>query len=152
MVLLDRKGLLRKEELEKIKVELGNDEFVYVRQMTGQGRDKFEQSIVKLTESPGGVVSYERTMDDFRAKLAVNTVCDEEGNLILDADDFLKLSQHMSAKKLELIINVAQKLNAITEKDKEDLVKNLEGAKSADSTLGSASGLDTPIPMNSLEE
>jgi hypothetical protein len=30
----------------------------------------------------------------------------------------------MSAKRLEKIINVSQKLNAITEEDKEEIVKN----------------------------
>ena len=124
---LSRNLLLKKEELEKVKVDLGKDEFVYVRQMTGRERDNFEQSLIKEKKNAKGeVVSYDRALGDFRAKLAVVTVCDEEGKALFLPEDYSLLSQNMSAKRLELIVNAAQKLNAITEEDKEELVKNLE--------------------------
>ena len=53
-------------------------------------------------------------------------MCDEEGKALFLPEDYSLLSQNMSAKRLELIVNAAQKLNAITEEDKEELVKNLE--------------------------
>ena len=43
----------------------------------------------------------------------------------------------MSAKRLEKIINVAQKLNAITEEDKEALVKNSEAVLDGNSNSDS---------------
>jgi hypothetical protein len=43
----------------------------------------------------------------------------------------------MSAASLEKIVNSAQELNRITTTDKENLIKNSEGALSADSTSGS---------------
>jgi hypothetical protein len=125
--LLDRKALLAKEDLKVEKVDLGKDEFVYVRQMTGHERDTFEQSLIKeQKDSKGNVVSYDRALGDFRAKLAVCTVCDEKGKLLLDPKDYDLLSKNMSAYRLERIINKAQSLNNITEEDKEGLVKNSE--------------------------
>lgn len=125
--LLNRSKLLEKEELQTTKVEFENGDYVYVRQMTGHERDTFEQSLLKKNrDSKGNIVGYEQSTDDFRAKLAVCTVCDEKGNLILQPGDYLILSKSMSAKTLERIINEAQKLNAITEEDKEALVKNSE--------------------------
>lgn len=124
-VLLNRDALLAKEELTIEKVEFDNGDFVYVRQMTGHERDLFEQSLLKKNrDSKGIVVSYEQATEDFRAKLAVVTLCDEAGNSILEPKDYPILSRNMSAKRLETIINKAQKLNAITEEDKEAIVKN----------------------------
>lgn len=142
MGLLDRNSLLAKEKLEVEKVDLGNNECVYVKQMTGRERDKFEQSLLKkIKDKKGQIVSVEQATDDFRAKLAVVTVCDENGNLLLNPDDYLVLSQHMSAARLEKIVNAAQRLNAITEEDKESLVKNLKAEPEEDSNSGSAENL-----------
>lgn len=139
MSLLNREKLLAKEKLEIRKVNLGKDEFVYVRQMTGRERDIFEQSFLKEIKNKKGVaIGYDKTLDDFRAKLAVCTVCDEKGDLILQPNDFVDLSRNMSAARLEVIINVAQELNKISEEDKEDLVKNSEAALSGNSTSDSA--------------
>ena len=80
MALLDRKALLAKEKLEVTKVDLGDGNYVFVRQMTGRERDRFEQSLIKENKNAEG--GYEKTLEDFRAKLAVCTVSDEDGNLI----------------------------------------------------------------------
>jgi len=138
MALLDRKGLLKKEELKIEKVFLGKDEFVFVRQMTGRERDRFEQSLMKEVKQNDGSVNYERSLEDFRAKLAVNTICDEQGNNLLQPNDYSILSQHMSAARLELIVNKSQELNRITQEDRENLVKNLTGGQSEDSISDSA--------------
>lgn len=139
METLSRNSLLAKEELEKVKVDLGKGESVYVRQMTGRERDNFEQSLIKeKKDAKGNVVSYDRALGDFRAKLAVVTVCDEEGKALFLSDDYSLLSQNMSAKRLELIVNAAQKLNAITEEDKEALVKNSSAEPEDNSNSDSA--------------
>lgn len=124
MALMDRTKLLAKEPLRIEKIHFGKGEFVFVRQMTGRERDRFEQSLVKEVKDDKGNVEYERSLEDFRAKLAVNTICDAEGNNLLQPDDYPVLSQNMSAAKLELIVNKAQELNRISEADKEGLVKN----------------------------
>lgn len=139
MALLDRKKLLAKEELEIVKVSLNKNDFVFVRQMTGRERDRWEQSLrTKLRDKKGKVIDYQMNLDDFRAKLAVKTVCGEKGTLLLEDGDYEKLSQNISAATLEKIINAAQEINKISEEDKDALVKNLEGAQSADSTSDSA--------------
>ena len=125
MTTLSRNLLLQKEELEKVQVDLGKGESVWVRQMTGRERDNFEQSLIKeKKDAKGNVISYDRALGDFRAKLAVATCCDDEGKALFLPDDYSLLSQNMSAKRLEMIVNAAQKLNAISEEDKEALVKN----------------------------
>lgn len=123
--LLDKTSLLSKEKLEIQKVVFDNGDFVFVRQMTGHERDTFEQSLLrKNRDNKGAVIGYEQATEDFRAKLAVITLCDEEGKALLEPKDYLTLSMNMSAKRLEQIVNEAQKLNAISEEDKEALVKN----------------------------
>lgn len=125
MGLLSKEKLLKRGKLEIVKVDLNEGDFVYVRQMTGRERDQWEGSLLReVKDKKGNVVNYERALGDFRAKLAVNTVCDEKGKLLLGMEDYATLSQNMSAKLLEKIITVAQKLNSITEEDKEELIKN----------------------------
>ena len=136
MAQLDRNALLAKEKLEVVKVELGKGDFVFVRQMTGRERDRFEQSLIKENKNVEG--GYEKSLEDFRAKLAVCTVSDEAGNLVLRPGDYETLSQNMSAARLERMINVAQKINKISEEDKENLVKNSEVGQADNSNSGSA--------------
>ena len=138
--LLDRKALLSKEKLEIVKVDLGGDRIIYVKQMTGTERDRFEKSLLKeKMEKKGVIVGFEQATDNFRAKLAVCTACDAEGNLLLEPQDAERLGQVMSAYTLEKIVNAAQKLNAISAEDKEELVKNSVTAQDDNSSLGSAS-------------
>ena len=136
--LLDKDALLRKEDLEIVQVDLGKNEYVFVRQMTGRERDGFERSLVHRFKDAKGRFDYEMRLDDFRAKLAVHTVCDDKGNLLLQPGDYEQLSTNMSAARLEKIVNVAQKLNAITEEDKEELIKNLDAGQAGSSSSGSA--------------
>lgn len=137
MALLDRRGILKKETLKIEKVELGPDDYIFVKQMTGRERDRFEQSLMKETKDSAGAISYERALEDFRAKLSVNTICNENGDNLLEPGDYPVLSKNMSAARLELIVNKSQELNKISETDKENLVKNSEGDRSADSTSSS---------------
>jgi len=136
---LTRDDLLKKDTLEIVEVDLG-DAIVFVRQMTGHERDGFEQSLLtKKKDNKGNVIAIEQATEDFRAKLAVQTVCDEKGDLLFKRDDYLRLSMNISAAKLEKIIEVAQRINAIGEKDKEELIKNSEADQVGNSSLSSAS-------------
>jgi hypothetical protein len=130
---LSRNALLQKEELEKVKVDLGKGEFVFVRQMTGRERDLFERSLYVFDKEN----KITTRLADFRAKLAVVTVCDEDGKAVFFPDDYELLSKNMSAAKLEKIVNAAQKLNAITEEDKEGLIKNLDAVPDGSSNSDS---------------
>jgi hypothetical protein len=149
MALLKRDDLLKKQELRKERVDLGNGDFVYVRQMTGRERDRFEASVIRRKEDRSGRVTYVDAWEDFRAKLAVNTLCDENGENLLQPGDAATLSQNISAERLELIVNKAQELNRITEADKEELIKNSEAAQSGGSTSDSAEPSATPTQTSS---
>lgn len=139
MTILDRKALLSKEALTIEKVDLGREEFVFVRQMTGRERDTFEKSLLKeIKDEKGGVISVVSDTEDFRAKLAVVTLCDEKGLSLLSPEDYPKLSQNMSAFRLDKIVTAAQRLNAITDEAKEDIVKNSVPDQAANSSSGFA--------------
>jgi len=138
--LLDRKQLLSKEELEVRRVDLGKDEYVFVRQMTGRERDIFEQSLIKEKKGSGGVPdSFEKSLEDFRAKLAVVTLCDEQGVLLLQARDYATLSMNMGYARLEKIVIAAQELNKIAEEEKELILKNSDAGETGSSTSDSVS-------------
>jgi len=137
---MGKEALLAKDKLEIVKVEFEDGNYVFVRQMTGHERDTFEQSLIrKIRDKKGAVTSYEQATEDFRAKLAVLTICDEAGDPVLEAKDYPVLSRNMSAKRLETIINKAQELNKISEEDKEELVKNSEVGQADDSNSDSVS-------------
>ncbi|MCK9525928.1 MAG: hypothetical protein M0R49_08370 [Limnochordia bacterium] len=138
MALLTREGLLKKEEMKIRKVELGGGDFVFVRQMSAKAKDQWEQLLLKQVTDENGRIDYVKSLDNFKAKLAVATVCDENGTLILTPEDFDVLSENMTAAKLERIIDVAQELNRIDEADKEAMVKNSESDQIGDSVSASA--------------
>jgi len=119
-----REALLKKQKLRMEKVALDKDSYVYIREMTGRERDRFEQSIVKITKGKKGVPEQQQDLKDFRAKLVVCSACDHNGELLFTANDVEALSSTLSASKFEKMVNVAQKLSGITEEDKEELIKN----------------------------
>lgn len=137
-VFLTRDILLQKDDLQIEKVELTRG-FVFVREMTGREKDIWEASLMK--EKPSGNkqqgVQYETSLEDFRAKLAVVTVCDEEGNLLFKPTDARALSTSMSASNIEKIVSVAQRLNAVTQGDKDEMLKNSETDLDVSSNSGS---------------
>jgi len=120
MGLLNRDALITKEALEIQKVDLGKGDFVYVRQMNGFEKESFEHSIINLKDD--GTV--ERQSDDFRAKLAVCTVCDKDGKLILKRADIKVISRSMSAARLTKIADIASEMNKMDEESKEEVAKN----------------------------
>lgn len=123
MKTLDRKGLLQKEKCKIEPVQLNEDTVVYVREMSGRERDAFENSIVTQVKV-GDKMEQKQTLENFRAKLAVACLCDETGVPLLTSADVLTLSANMKATTLDKIVEVASLLNKVTEKDKEELVKN----------------------------
>jgi hypothetical protein len=152
MAFLTREQLLEKSKFKIEKVDLGEDDFVYVRQMSGHERDKFERTLLTEVKKEDGEVVFERAMEDFRAKLAACTICDEQGELILYPEDAALFSRSVTAARLEAIITKAQELNKITQKDKENLVKNSAAVRSGDSTSGSAENLDSATLTNSSDD
>jgi len=120
--LLKREDLLKKKELKIEKVEL-EEGYVYVREMTAAERDTFERLLyVEIEEGDG--VRYERNTANFRSKLAVMTICNENGERLLKEEDYEAFSQAISAKEMELIVNKALSLNRMKKEDVEKEIKN----------------------------
>ena len=133
MAILTRDQLLAKQELKVEKVKLSTGD-VFVRQVTGREKNRFELTLghwEDYEEDGKSRNRYIRSLEDFRAKLAVHTVCDKEGKLLLTPEDIEVLSVNMSGADLERISDKAQALNAITELDRERMVKNSGGAPAA---------------------
>lgn len=122
MAFLTREDLLKKDNLKIEKVDLGDGDYVYVRQWTGKEKDIFERSLMKpIKDKNGQIIGMEQDLEDFRAKLAVSCLCDEKGNLLLKPEDYKLLSQSMKASRLEKIVEVAQRLNQV---DEGEIAKN----------------------------
>jgi len=89
--LLSRINLLSKQKLEIVKVVLDDGDYVFVREMSGRDRDRWESTILKKV-TKGKEVTMEQNLEDFRAKLAVATVCDDKGVLLLSEENIPVLS------------------------------------------------------------
>jgi hypothetical protein len=143
MGLLSKQMLLTKQALKIEKVEFENGDYVFVREMTGKDRDNFENSIMKAQRDGKGLIKgYDQVLENFRSKLAVTTVCDENGELMFTPRDADKLSECISITNLEKIVEKSSNLNKITPKDKEDLLKNSEAAPDGNSNSGSVENLE----------
>lgn len=76
MALLNKQDILDIKDIEIEKVEVPEwGGFVFVKGMTGMERDTFEASIVQQRGKDARV-----NMVNIRAKLAAQTICDEEGD------------------------------------------------------------------------
>jgi len=137
MALLTREEILVKEILKIEKIDLGNEDYVCIREMTGRERENFEKSLTRMSQNPNGEFTFESSLEDFRAKLVVNTLCDEEGNNLLEPEDYETLSKNMSARRLEILASASLELNKMTVQSKEEIVKNLESNPRDDSTSDS---------------
>lgn len=138
-MLLNREALLKKDKVKIEKVTFDDGDFVYVREMSGRSKECWEQSLLEeVKDDDGNVIDYKRSLTDLRAKLAVNTLCDANGILLLKPEDYNLLSQNKKAERLEKIADVAAGLNSIRPIDQKALVKNSGGALGADSNSGSA--------------
>lgn len=98
--------------------------FVYVRRMPARDRDAFEVSNVKVERNGrrGDRVSVPQ-LQNYRARLAVLTCCDEKGERIFTDEDAGWLGQKSSVA-LNRIVEVAHRLNGIGEEAAEEAKKN----------------------------
>lgn len=128
MKFVTREALLSREA--KIsKVMLNEEEFVFVREMSGVDRSILESSMMKFKH--GGDLSSitseeDIIMDPFnlKAKYACMCLCDEQGNLLFSIDDAEQFGKAITAHELDIIIEEADKLNFFMKKAKEETVKN----------------------------
>ena len=103
---------------EEVEVpEWGEGQTVLVWTFHAGARDELE---AESLEHPGNA---KERLKDFRARLVARTVCDESGTpLFTDAD--IPALTRKSAKAMDRVVDVAQRLNGIGGGDVEAAVKN----------------------------
>lgn len=114
--MLNKDDILSKIDLKKEKItvpEWGGD--IFVSEMTADARDQWEQDIIQKDEKGN--------LRSARAKLLIATVCDEKGNLLFSPHDVVQVGK-LSAKTVQKIIAVAQRLNGLGDEDIQDVVGN----------------------------
>jgi hypothetical protein len=105
---------LPRERVELPELELDGD--VYVRAMTGRERDDFEESMrIKKGRNKG-----DTDLHNFRARLAVRCLVDEDGSRILEYDDAMMLGE-LPVSVLDRIMAVTNRLSGTTQEETEAL-------------------------------
>lgn len=100
---------------------------VYVRTLEGQERDLFEQSFLDAAGNRKQIVH------NIRAGLLVRALCDQRGQRLFSDKDIARLGKK-NAKPLDRLFDVAQRLSGLSDKDIEEIAKNLQSAPSDGST------------------
>lgn len=137
--LVSREILLTKQAYKYEDIEIEGIGTIRVRELSGKAMEDYQQSMMVVEKDEKGVIKrMSQTMDNFRAKLAVATICDENGDPLLSKNDYAKFADSINATSLSKIVEVAQRINGMTEKEKDELTKNLEAVQSDNSTSVSA--------------
>ncbi len=125
---LNRDDILAVKDIEVELVEVPEwDGVVYVKGMTGTERDRFETSIVEQRGKNTKV-----SMENIRAKLAAESICDEDGKRLFSVKDINALGEK-SASALQRVFDVAQRLSGITGEDVEELTEEMDANPSGGS-------------------
>lgn len=125
MAILTRDAILNAPDIQTETVsvpEWGGE--VIVRGLTALERDRFDIAIINQDGK-----QIKMNLLNARAKLVALTVVDETGKQIFKDEDVAALSQK-SAAAVDRIYSVAQRLSGISDKDVEELEKNLETTQS----------------------
>ena len=115
MALLSRDSILQANDLpcERVAVpEWGGE--VYVRGLGGAERDQLESIMLQ---------DKVRSFENLSARLAAMTIVDEQGARLFTDADVATLGRKSSAA-LRRVVEVAQRLSAVSDADVEQLTKN----------------------------
>lgn len=127
MNVLTKDQILQADDIRKEKVEVPEwGGFVWVKTMTGAARDQLEASII----SGKG----QRDLRNLRAKMVALSVVDEDGKLLFSFEDVEELGEKKSAKALDRIFSVAQRLSGFTPQDVEEMTKNSSAGQEENSS------------------
>jgi hypothetical protein len=117
--MLTRDQILESNDIQEEIVEVPEwGGTVTVRGMTGDERDKFESTVMH-----GKGKNIQLNWRSIRAKLVANTVVNGDGGRMFSDQDVTKLGKK-SARALDRVFDVSQRLSGITKEDVEDLAKN----------------------------
>ena len=141
--MLTRDQILLADDLTRERVDVPEwmppgskpeDSFVYVRELTASEKDLFEAENFKAKGVPVNQI-------DFRARLLSRTICDENGKLLFSQKDVqaLGLKSKVAADRCA---NVALRLSAATDEEKDELLGNSKGGQPEDSPSDSPPTLE----------
>jgi len=117
--MLSREDILNVTDIEIEEVEVPEwGGTVFVKGLTGTERDAYESSMIENRGKNRAM-----NLENLRAKLAVMTICDQEGKRLFTERDVKKLGEK-SASALQRVFKVAQRLSGLTEEDVDELSKN----------------------------
>jgi len=117
--MLSREDILGADDLERELVYVPEWQGeVFVRCLTGAERDRFEADMLSDPEEDSRKRFY-----NLRARLVVLSVCDDKGMPLFMLNDVDSLSRK-SAKVLDRLFTVAQRLSGMTKEDVDTLTKN----------------------------
>ena len=121
-------------EREAVIIPEWGGQTVWVRVMMGYEKDHLEAMSV---DDQGNVLSITERLKNYRGRLVAMTTCQEDGSALFVLSDAEALGKK-SARALDRIMEVAQRLNRITAAEVEQLTGELKNAPSG------ASGTDLP--------
>jgi len=100
-------------KIERVEIpEL--DSFCFVREMSSAQKDAFEDSTMFID----GKGQVQKRMENYRAKFLVQTICDEQGNLVFTMGDLPALGQ-LPASVAVKMFSAAQRINGMTVEEAE---------------------------------
>lgn len=138
MPIINKEQLLALDDthVEEVFVPEWKDS-VYVRTVSAEVMDSFQLSIMSDNDNDRS-----RKMANFRARLVSITLCDEQGNPIMDERDARKLGKK-STRALDRIAEAARRLNGITPENEEELLDvTVDTAKNSEDVQGEDSSTD----------
>ena len=100
---------------ERVDLPIGGH--VFMQTMNGGRRSEFEARLIADDIDP------KTDPGRFRAELVAHTAVDDDGGLIFSTNQLEQILS-LDADVLELMVDVACRLNAFSEKDREGLEKN----------------------------
>ena len=108
---------------------------VRIATMSGEDRDRWELSMMQADDSSER--GFKLNFDAYsRVRLVAMCLVDDNFNRIFVTKEQIERLSQKSGKVMDLLYDVAQRVNGITESDIDDLEKNSVSAQNGDSGLG----------------
>jgi hypothetical protein len=119
--MLSREQFLGADTLTRVEIqipELGGS--VYVRVLTGAERDWLDSHVF---DDEGEILPPKQRLANYRGRLVALSTCNADGTSLFTLADVETLSR-MAAKVLDRIVDVAQRINGMTQEEIDTLTKN----------------------------
>ena len=105
---------------------------VRIATMSGEDRDRWELSMMQADDSSER--GFKLNFDAYsRVRLVAMCLVDDNFNRIFVTKEQIEKLSQKSGKVMDLLYDVAQRVNGITDEDIDDLEKNSESAQNGDS-------------------